>query len=42
MWEIIFTSRDGARLSWLDPSRVQALDAAFSTTVFMKMLHHRA
>ena len=32
MWEIIFTSRDGSRLSWLDASRVQALDASYSTT----------
>ena len=32
MWEIIFTSRDGARLSWLDPSRVQALEASYSTS----------
>jgi hypothetical protein len=31
MWEIIFTSRDGSRLSWLDAYRVQALDASYST-----------
>lgn len=31
MWEIIFTSRDGSRLSWLDASRVQALTASYST-----------